>query len=98
MIFPPTIHFTADSLLEAPTPIIVDEITCVVESGMPILDAISIIVAADVSAANPLIGLRLARRIPRVFMIFQPPAAVPNAIVVAQSKITHSGTLKSGRL
>ncbi len=59
MIFPPTTHFTADSLLEAPTPIIVDEITCVVESGMPILDAISIMVAADVSAANPLIGLRL---------------------------------------
>jgi hypothetical protein len=36
----------------------VDEITWVVERGRPILDAISMTVAADVSAANPLMGLR----------------------------------------
>jgi hypothetical protein len=52
-IFPPTPHLTADNLFDAPTPIIVDEITCVVESGNPILDATSITVAAAVSAANP---------------------------------------------
>ncbi len=47
-IFPPTPHLTAENLFEAPTPIIVDEITWVVESGRPILEAASIMVAAAV--------------------------------------------------
>ncbi len=57
-MLPPIPHRTADNLLEAPTPMIVDEMTCVVDSGRPILDATSMTLAADISAANPLIGLR----------------------------------------
>ena len=49
----PIPHLTADNLLDAPTPIMVDEITCVVERGRPILEATSMTVAAAVSAANP---------------------------------------------
>jgi hypothetical protein len=56
-ILPPTPHLTAENLFDAPTPIMVDEITWVVESGRPILDATSITVAAAVSAANPWMGL-----------------------------------------
>ena len=96
-MLPPTPHFTADSLFEAPTPMIVDEITCVVERGSPILDATSITVAAAVSAANPWIGLRCTSFTPRVLMILQPPTAVPHAIAVAHIIITQNGTWKSGR-
>lgn len=58
IILPPIPHLTAESLLEAPTPITAEDITWVVERGRPILEAISITVAADASAANPWIGLR----------------------------------------
>jgi len=56
-MFPPTPHLTAENLFDAPTPMMVDEMTWVVESGRPILDATSITVAAAVSAANPWMGL-----------------------------------------
>jgi len=56
-IFPPTPHLTAEKRLDAPTPMMVDEMTWVVESGRPILDATSMTVAAAVSAANPWMGL-----------------------------------------
>lgn len=56
-MLPPTPHLTADNLFEAPTPMMVDEMTWVVESGRPILDATSMTVAAAVSAANPWMGL-----------------------------------------
>jgi predicted P-loop ATPase/GTPase len=57
IMLPPTPHLTADNLFEAPTPMMVDEMTWVVESGRPILDATSMTVAAAVSAANPWMGL-----------------------------------------
>ncbi len=47
-IFIPTPHLTAENLFDAPTPIMVDEMTWVVDKGRPILDAISMIVAAEV--------------------------------------------------
>ncbi len=53
IILPAIPHLTADNLFVAPTPNIVDEIICVVERGRPTLDAISITVPADASAANP---------------------------------------------
>ena len=57
-ILPATPHLTAESLLVAPTPIIVEEMIWVVERGSPIREAASITVAAEASAANPWIGCR----------------------------------------
>jgi hypothetical protein len=72
MIFPPTPHRTAERRFEAPTPMIVEEIIWVVESGSPQRDATSIIVAADASAAKPWIGLRFTSFTPSVFIILHP--------------------------
>lgn len=58
MILKATPHLTADNLRAAPTPRIQDEITCVVLSGKPKRDAVSMMVAAVVSAAKPCIGSR----------------------------------------
>src|SRR5512135_24977 len=91
-ILPATPHLTADSRFVAPTPMIVEEMIWVVERGSPILEAISITVAADASAAKPWIGLRWTRRTPSVLMTLHPPMAVPSAIADAQSNITHTGT------
>src|SRR6476620_12716221 len=44
---------TADALLVAPTPRMAEEITCVVDTGMPSRLANSMIDAAAVSAAKP---------------------------------------------
>ena len=75
---------TADTRFGAPTPMMLDEITCVVLTGAFSYVATRIETAAAVSAANPLIGRSLMIRCPIVFMIRQPPAAVPRAIAVAQ--------------
>ena len=71
-MLPPTPHRTADSRFEAPTPMMVDEMICVVDNGRPNRDATSMTVAVDASAANPWIGLKLTRRTPSVL---DPPAA-----------------------
>ena len=55
-IFLASAHLTALNLFEAPTPIIADEITCVVLTGAPMDDAASITAAAAVCAAKPPIG------------------------------------------
>ena len=52
-IVPTTLQCTAEKRLAAPTPIIDDEITCVVLSGMPKCEAPAIINDAAVSAAKP---------------------------------------------
>ena len=52
-IFLATPHLTAESLLVAPTPIILVVITCVVLTGSPKELAPIIIAVAAVSAANP---------------------------------------------
>ncbi len=73
--------------LAAPTPMIEAEILCVVETGIPLQVAAKITRAELVSAAKPLIGCSLTMRWPRVRMIRQPPAAVPAAMVMAQSTL-----------
>jgi hypothetical protein len=60
-----------------PTPMIALEMTCVVETGMPKWEATMMIEAAVVSAAKPWTGSSFTTRWPIVFMIRQPPAAVP---------------------
>ena len=67
--------------------------TWVVETGAPKCDAPRMTVAAVVSAANPWTGSSLTTFWPIVFMIRQPPAAVPRLIAVAATRITGSGTV-----
>src|SRR5437868_4306652 len=86
---------TADTRFDAPTPMMLDEMTWVVETGAFSHVAKRITIAAEVSAANPLIGRSLMIRCPIVFMTRHPPDAVPRAIAVAQAMITHVGTLRS---
>src|SRR3954466_8297901 len=91
-MFPATPHRTADTRFDAPTPMMLDEMTCVVLTGVFSHVATRMVAAAAVSAANPLIGRNLMIRWPIVFMIRHPPDAVPRAIAVAHDTITHVGT------
>src|SRR6266487_5949909 len=83
---------TADNLLVAPTPRIAEEMTWVVETGIPRRLAVSRMAAAAVSAAKPLIGRNSTTLNPTVRTMRQPPTAVPRPIEVAAARITHSGT------
>jgi hypothetical protein len=69
------------------------EITWVVETGIPKCDAPRMIDAAVVSAAKPWTGSSRTTFWPIVFMIRQPPAAVPRDIAVAAMRITQTGTV-----
>src|SRR4051794_36667388 len=83
---------TAETRLDAPTPMMLAEMTCVVLTGALSQVATRITVAPAVSAAKPLIGRSLMILWPIVFMMRQPPEAVPSPIAVAQLTITHTGT------
>src|SRR5919199_3801837 len=83
---------TDERRLVAPTPRIEEEMTCVVETGIPRRLAISITVAAAVSAAKPSIGRNATTRRPIVCTMRQPPIEVPSPMAVAADRITHSGT------
>ena len=63
----------------------------VVLNGIPRREAVSMTAAAPLSAANPLTGLILTIRTPRVLITRQPPAYVPAAITVPDRKMTHRG-------
>jgi len=80
----------------APTPMMAVAMVCVVLSGTPRADAIVIVPAAAVAAANPWCVLRLVSRMPNVRMIRQPPILVPSAITSAQSPMTHGGITNVG--
>ena len=94
-IFPTTLHLTLFACNVEPTPIIAVDMTWVVESGIPKCEAIKMIEAADVSAANPWIGFSLIILCPIVLIIFHPPFIVPAAIVKAHTTITNIGISKS---
>ena len=53
-------------------------------------------VAAVVSAAKPWTGSSSTTRCPIVFMMRQPPAAVPSDMAVAAAMMTQVGTVMSG--
>jgi hypothetical protein len=82
---------TAERRFVAPTPRIADEMTCVVETGIPSRLDTSITVAAA-AAAKPWIGRSSTTFSPIVRTIRQPPIAVPSAIAVAAPAITQNGT------
>ena len=98
MMFPATPQRTAENRSLAPTPMIADEMTWVVDTGIPKCDAPKMIVAAVVSAAKPWTGSSFTTRWPIVLMIRQPPAAVPSEIAEAAARITQSGTVGSARM
>src|SRR4051794_28564162 len=83
---------TAEALLVAPTPRMAEEITWVVETGMPSRLANSMIEAAAVSAAKPSIDRNSTTFSPIVRIMRQPPNAVPSPIAVAAASTTQSGT------
>src|SRR5262245_14943695 len=94
-IRPATPHLTADARLVAPTPRIADEITCVVETGMPNRLANSMIVAAAVSAANPSMVRSSTTFRPIVLTMRHPPIAVPSPIAAEAASTTQRGTYHS---
>ena len=97
-IFLATPQRTADTRFDAPTPMMLEEITCVVLTGARSQVATRITIVAEVSAAKPLIGRILMMRWPIVRMMRQPPEAVPKAIAVAHAIMTQVGTWRSGVL
>lgn len=91
-----TLQCTALTRLAEPTPIIEPDTTWVVLTGKCKKVAEKITKDEFRSAAKPLIGSILKILVPIVFMIFQPPAAVPSAIAVAQTSLTQVGTSNVG--
>ena len=61
-MLPATPQRTAENRSLAPTPMIADEMTWVVETGIPKCEAVRMTVAAVVSAANPWMGSSLTTR------------------------------------
>ena len=90
-IFVVTPQRTADTRCDAPTPMMADEMTCVVDNGAPNVAATMMVVAAESSAAKPWMGFKSMILLPMVLMILTPPAAVPSAIAVAHASTTQSG-------
>ncbi len=86
-----TLSLSALKRLAQPTPMMLVVMACVVEMGMPRLAATARTEAAVVSAANPCTGWSLTILWPSVRMMRQPPAAVPAAMVSAQSTTTQLG-------
>src|SRR5215467_13290431 len=79
-----TVHLIAFACLAVPTPMIDAETLCVVDTGMPSVDAVMMTVDDAMSAATPLIGCSLTILWPSVRMMRQPPAIVPAAMTTAQ--------------
>lgn len=94
-IFCATPQWTAFVLLAVPTPIIEPETTWVVETGRLRRVAPKTTIDELRSAEKPLAGSSLKIFPPTVFIIRQPPDAVPIAIAVAQRTLTKVGTSNS---
>ena len=76
-----TPHLTVLAPIVVPTPIMDEQMTCVVLTGIPAMDAPRIVAAPAVSAANPCTGRSLVILYPMVLTIRQPPERVPSAMV-----------------
>ena len=83
---------TAFTRLVAPTPMIAEVMTCVVEIGAWNRNAEpNMIDAPVVSAAKPCGGSSSMILRPRVRMMRQPPAYVPRDSISAQTSLTQTG-------
>src|ERR1700712_1419133 len=78
-MLPTVLQRTALKRRLAPTPTMAVLITWVVLTGKPRREAVSMTVAALVSAAKPWMGLRSTILLPIVLIIRHPPDAVPAA-------------------
>ena len=83
---------TASSPLARPTPITPPTAAWVVDTGSPIFEAISTVVAAAKSTENPLVLLRVVIRVPRVSMTRYPAMDIPNAMPTPPNKSRKIGT------
>ena len=84
-------HLTAERRLVAPTPIIEVLIQCVVLTGIPKCEAISMTVAAEALAANPWTGRKVVIFNPNVWITRHPPMAVPKLIEAAETATAQKG-------
>ncbi|MNY50641.1 hypothetical protein D3C86_1861600 [compost metagenome] len=78
-----------------PVPMIADEITCVVDKGLPRNVEIWITIEDVKSDAKPLIGSIFTILPETVLIIRHPPIDVPSPIAVAAAILTQIGTFKS---
>ena len=90
-IFLATPQRTAEILWEAPTPIMLDETTWVVETGPPTRAAPRMTAAEEVWAQKACADLKRYILEPMVLIIRHPPLAVPKAMAAAQLAITQKG-------
>src|SRR5581483_2987861 len=81
-MLPATPQRTAEARCAEPTPMIAPVIVCVVETGIPSVEARKRVSAPPVSAENPPTGLSLVIRWPIVLTMRQPPNRVPSAIAI----------------
>ena len=72
---------TDEARFAVPAPIIAPVIVCVVDTGMPKLEAMNRVMAPAKLAQAPCIGESLVIFEPMVFTMRQPPNIVPNPIV-----------------
>ena len=79
-MLPATPQRTALNFCVAPTPTIAPVIVCVVDTGMPSIDATNSVIAPPVSAQKPPTGLSFVIFWPIVRTIRQPPNKVPRPI------------------
>lgn len=84
-----TPHRTSAMRFDAPAPTMQDVIVCVVDSGMPNIEATKMVDDAEASAANPCHETMRVIFEPTVSMIFQPPKLVPSPMVNAQTMIAE---------
>ena len=91
-----TLQRTAERRCPAPTPMMLDETTCVVDTGPPNKAAVRMTVAEAVCEQKAWTDLSRQICDPIVRMIRQPPVAHPAAIAPAQTATTQKGIAKTG--
>ncbi len=94
-----TLHRTAETRCPAPAPMMLDETTCVVDTGPPTSAAVEDDAMAEAVCEQKACTDR-NRQIfdPMVLMIRQPPVAHPAAIAPAQPATTQKGISNEGKI
>ena len=86
-----TLQFTAEILFAAPTPMIDVVLVCVVETGMPVVEARKRQIAAAISDAKPWYTSSFVIFCPTSFIILYPPMDVPRPIMAEHMIISQMG-------
>ena len=80
--FPATPHRTELARRATPAPMIEPVIVCVVETGMPSVEAVNTTIDQAIEALNPWCCDSLVMRLYMVSMIFHPPIIVPSPMAM----------------